>query len=1250
MKTRAKRLAVTLAILALALALAGGWLLGTASGLRFVVARVQGFTGGAFTVAHTEGRLLGPFVLTNARYADGSGLDVRVARATIRPDLWALLRRQIHLRELDAAGLVVTLPPPAPDGTAAGGFSLQPPVAMRLDAARLAGLRILRGPAALFVADRLELAGAWTASGVTLDRLRLRAPDGHADLDGRLALGERLGGDGTLDFAWRAAGSDYAGALEVHADPPRARLALTLRQPTPLAFQLELAQDAAQAWTAALQAPRFDPRPWLGTGAPASLAADLKGHGAGTAANLEGSLELAGQRLTLAPLRVHLDPDRRTLHLDALTLHAAALAGTLEANGRLDLAATPLAGALTLRWHDVVVPPALAGQTLASAGTLAVEGSTADFQARGQGALGPPGRPVDFDLAVRGGADRLDITALTLRQPQGGRLDLHGRLAFGSVPGWQVQAQAQKLDPGLLFAGWDGALDADLRSQGSLPAAGPDLSVDVARLEGRLRGRVLRGNGRLHLAPDRVLDGQLALASGASRITLTARPGPHNDARLTLAIASLADWLPAAGGRLAGDMRLTGDWPRLTLNGRLDGDNLRLDGNAVRHWQLLANVTDLTHPAGRLTVTADGVALGGLRFRRIELAGDGDPTAHRLRLDARGEQLALRLALNGVLRERRWQGTLGTLDVLPQGLAAWHLQRPATLVWNDGAASLGDLCLGAGTAQLCVQAARDAPGNVDLGYRLHGLPLASVLDATGYADATVRVTGELEGEGRLHRNLAGAWSGQAALASPQGTVSHLDHPDQALLAWHTLALGATLAPDRQQFALHGTLDHDGRIDGRLAITGAARTLDGEATFSLPELSALTVFTDTLAEPRGRLHGRLRVGGTLQSPRPAGEFAVEDFAAELPALGLHLDQGTLAGRFEDAARLAIDGRVRSGEGTLVIDGSLPLADGGTGTLRLEGARITAVDLPAAKVVASPALALRRGADGIVLDGRVRVDSAEVAMDRLPGQGAVKPSPDVVVIDRPAPAAHAAALPFTVRVAVDLSPRVHVTGYGVDGHLQGSLTVIEQPGQPPVGQGQLAVRGTYKAYGQTLTIDAGQLAFAGTPLDDPGLNLRAVRRLNPAATIDEGQQVGLLIQGTARRPVLSVFSDPAMEQSDALAYLVTGKPLSQVKGEEGNNVNAAAQALGSAAGNLLAKRVGAQLGLDEVGVANNEALGGTSAFTVGKYLSPRLYLSYGVGLFEPGEVVTLRYRLNRRWHFEAQSASDYTRASLNYRIER
>jgi translocation and assembly module TamB len=303
-----------------------------------------------------------------------------------------------------------------------------------------------------------------------------------------------------------------------------------------------------------------------------------------------------------------------------------------------------------------------------------------------------------------------------------------------------------------------------------------------------------------------------------------------------------------------------------------------------------------------------------------------------------------------------------------------------------------------------------------------------------------------------------------------------------------------------------------------------------------------------------------------------------------------------------------------------------------------------------VVISPDLVVKQDAQGLDIGGSVGIDSADINADRLAGNGSVKASPDVVVVDQQHEAQAVSQLPITAHVKVDLGRRTHVVGMGLDGRVTGVLTLSERPGHATTGQGQVAVTGTYRAYGQNLQIQRGQLLFASTPIDNPGLNIRATRKLNPNATIDEGQEVGLYISGTAQRPVLTVFSNPVMEQSDALSYLITGKPLSDVKGGEGDMVGAAAQALGSAAGNLLAKRIGSQVGVDDIGVSSNEALGGESAFTVGKYLSPRLYLSYGVGLFEPGTVITLRYRLSHRWSFEAQNATDFSRASFNYRIEK
>ena len=79
MKTWLKRIALAFGVLLLIVVAALWWLLGSASGLRFALARAQGATAGALTVQHAEGRLVGPLRLQGVHYADGQGLDAKVA-------------------------------------------------------------------------------------------------------------------------------------------------------------------------------------------------------------------------------------------------------------------------------------------------------------------------------------------------------------------------------------------------------------------------------------------------------------------------------------------------------------------------------------------------------------------------------------------------------------------------------------------------------------------------------------------------------------------------------------------------------------------------------------------------------------------------------------------------------------------------------------------------------------------------------------------------------------------------------------------------------------------------------------------------------------------------------------------------------------------------------------------------------------------------------------------------------------------
>jgi translocation and assembly module TamB len=86
-------------------------------------------------------------------------------------------------------------------------------------------------------------------------------------------------------------------------------------------------------------------------------------------------------------------------------------------------------------------------------------------------------------------------------------------------------------------------------------------------------------------------------------------------------------------------------------------------------------------------------------------------------------------------------------------------------------------------------------------------------------------------------------------------------------------------------------------------------------------------------------------------------------------------------------------------------------------------------------------------------------------------------------------------------------------------------------------------------------------------------------------------------------------------------------------------------------LIASQLGRRFGLDEVGVESNTGSTGeaTPALVLGKFLSPRLFVSYGISLSESINTLKLRYTISDRWIFKTEAGENQS-ADLEFTIER
>ena len=198
----------------------------------------------------------------------------------------------------------------------------------------------------------------------------------------------------------------------------------------------------------------------------------------------------------------------------------------------------------------------------------------------------------------------------------------------------------------------------------------------------------------------------------------------------------------------------------------------------------------------------------------------------------------------------------------------------------------------------------------------------------------------------------------------------------------------------------------------------------------------------------------------------------------------------------------------------------------------------------------------------------------------------------------------------------------------------------------------VDGAYAGYGQRLQIQRGIVTFQG-PMDNPALNVLAVRAGLPV-------EVGVALSGTAQRPIVRLYSDPSMSDTEKLNWLVLGRPPGANDGNDRAMLSAAASALFAGQIDSASSSLMRSLGVDQITlqpgqsgasllpretVAGRLRSSGVSSsnsaaadfVAVGKRINDDLYLSFEQALSGAEYFVALQYRLTRQLSVIARAGS-------------
>ncbi|KAF1695325.1 pathogenicity protein [Pseudoxanthomonas koreensis] len=1222
------------------------WLLQTIAGRDVLLAQVISRlpVGATLSWEKVEGPLAGPLTLhgLDFRYQD---YRFTARRAYLDPDIRPLLGRRLRLDAFEIEGATLDLAPSDepfelprwPESLPA----IEMPIAIQADRIVIDGFTVRSGGEQVIDIHHLR-GGIDIAHGFLRARqLQVDSDLGLFSLHGSYEPVHNYRSDLLLTAVLPAPRGHSAArfGLLARGDLSKMEVGIGGRAPEPLRATLTLGGDKdAPAWRLDARSEGLDPA-LLAGGEPSQtpFRFDLRAQGTGGAAELSGQLGHGDVQVTLAPSRVQLEEQVLTVAPLALELYG----GTVQLKGRADFS-DPEDGRFrfALNAQDLVfeaTDPATPAIGVDAA--LGLAGSLRNWAAYGDATLRREGQQADVVLDVRGNDTRAKIHSLQASMP-GGTLRASGEAGWDPVLDWDLAVQLDGFDPGYFVPGWDGNVNGRIATAGRARDGGDgvDAQIEVQSLGGHLRGRALAGNGRFVVRGGEA-EGDLALELGNSRVRANGRVGERIDVSAQLQPLQLDDLLPDATGTVQGSLRLTGTRQAPDVQADLQGRGLHWDEWSAESIDLRGQ---LPWRGGNGDFTAQGTGLQlGIPVARLDVRAQGAVEDLRLQVDADSPQTA-GLSFAGQVQRRgsAWQGALEQMRIEPARGNHWALAAPAAFTVNGPRFQLQPACLatsGHGDAQVCAQADWPSKGLVVNSERL---PLALVepwLPDQGGRALVTRGEFTLDADIRPQGN---RWTGSVHLASPQGGLRLGNNARREIARYDNFSFDLAFDPQKIQGRLGTGFQGDGYIDATFN-TGwePYSPLTGELYTYISQLFWLELFSPELVRPRGVVRGHMSVRGTRGEPLMAGQLLLEDFQGELPALGLSLSdgQGSLDAQADGSARFAAS--VGTGGGKLMLDGSLSWFGQETPLqLHIHGQDVLIADTPMLVATANPDIQLSTDGPTLVLRGQVEVTEAAVNLERF--EQGVSVSEDVVVVD-PVDPEDQRGTPLDMDLALVLVNDVTVSGYGMQGTMSGRLQVRTRPGQEMMGTGALEIGGRYKAYGQDLTITHGQLTWSNNRIVDPRINLRAERRVGDVVA-------GIDVSGHADEPQLNVWSNPSMPQSEALAYLMLGRSLEGATRDQAQQVTATSATMSAGTG-LLAAQLGRRMGFDDAGVMHSRALGG-AVVGVGKYITPRLYVGYGVSMVGAGQVVILKYLLRKGFDVEVESSTLETRSSINWRTER
>lgn len=767
----------------------------------------------------------------------------------------------------------------------------------------------------------------------------------------------------------------------------------------------------------------------------------------------------------------------------------------------------------------------------------------------------------------------------------------------------------------------------------------------VARAEFELSGlpdgAPIAGQGTIDLAPELIRCTSCVLAVGKNQLRVDGQM-MAGELRWSVAIDApeLLALRPDIAGLLHGEARLRGSLEAPQVSGEVRAEQLVF--GEWRTQSIAIEIRDSTLEAAHIRARVRELHRGDIDYGTFDIEGWGAPADARLEIGWQIRGLSLDAAAVVKRDGSNLAGRVERATINEPATGDWILQDEFVFQFSDAALSIAPHAWSGASGQLQLTRLEVSDQAIALVADIERIPLnlAEIwlpqdYQLLGTASANIDVT-----------RRAGIWTGALQWQQFGSVLRVFEGPDQAtdvrvpraelranfldggVVAHASLSIepGVTTELDLQL----STLDSNADMRAELRLGGDDW---GWVTAVIPDIDGL----------QGSIAASLTADGPLLEPQLSGDMLWRDGRLVLPALNVLLEDIDLAVSGAPQGTATVEGSAKAGDGRLAVTGQIErlMQASRSITLKFSGESAEIINWPEYHVWGSPNLTIVGDAQGWQVSGDLVVPRAAIEIREIPVE-ATTVSTDVVVLGEEEIRIEPTRIAGEVRLV--LGKQVRIKALGLDTGLSGELLVRLRQDRAIGAEGRIALdQGSFAAQGQKLTIQKGELTFTG-PLDNPIVDVRAVRVID---TFDSTVTAGIHLHGRAQDLSTTVFSEPAMNEVDALSYLVIGRPLSQATEAEGGELSGAAVSLGLRQATRLTEQIGQSVGLDQLSLSGD---GGDSTMLIaGKKINSRLYARYAYGIFSRLGTLLMRYRLSERLTLEA-GAGEAQSIDILYSVEK